>query len=118
MNLKFVLAVSINQRAEGAKDVRRERGKNCFSLCSQNRLVLMMPSTRSTLRLALKFVTNIVSRLVYQNDNHLSVVEETILEPSDLRMETDRKQRPLSAVFVSCTENLPKSPLWITGTLQ
>jgi hypothetical protein len=118
LNLKFALAVSINPRAEGAKDVRRERGKNCFSPCNQNRLVLMVLSTRSTRRLALKFVTNMESRCVHQNDNHLSVVEEAILEPSDLWMETDRKQRPLNTAFVSYAENLPNSPLRITGTAR
>jgi hypothetical protein len=44
----------------------------------------MVLSTRSTRRLALKFVINMESRRAYQNDNHLSVVEEAIVEPSDL----------------------------------
>lgn len=33
-------------------------------------------------------------------------------------METDRKRRPPSTVFVSYAENLPNSPLRITGEVQ
>jgi hypothetical protein len=67
-------AVSINQRVKGARNVRRESGGNCFCPCSQNRLVLMVISSRSTPQFPLKFINNTESRRVYQNDNNLSVV--------------------------------------------
>jgi hypothetical protein len=66
----------------------------------------MVLSTRSTRQLALKFVTNTESRRVYQNDNHLSVVEGVILELTDLWMEFNRKQRPRRTAFVPYAENL------------